>query len=41
MRHWLAADFALGFERVYVHHVGRDQERFIEAFTREVLPRVC
>lgn len=37
---WLAADAELGFERVYVHHVGRDQERFIEAYASQVLPRV-
>jgi coenzyme F420-dependent glucose-6-phosphate dehydrogenase len=30
----------LGFERLYVHHVGRDQERFIERFAVEVLPQL-
>jgi coenzyme F420-dependent glucose-6-phosphate dehydrogenase len=35
---WLGADLELGFERVYVHHVGCDQERFIERMGSEVLP---
>jgi coenzyme F420-dependent glucose-6-phosphate dehydrogenase len=37
---WLAADLDLGFERLYLHHVGRDQAGFIEAFGRHVLPRL-
>jgi probable non-F420 flavinoid oxidoreductase len=37
---WLVGDAELGFERVYVHHVGRDQPRFIEAFASQVLPRL-
>ncbi|WBU39206.1 TIGR03557 family F420-dependent LLM class oxidoreductase [Homoserinibacter sp. YIM 151385] len=28
----------LGFDRIFLHDVGRDQARFIEAFGREVLP---
>jgi probable non-F420 flavinoid oxidoreductase len=36
---WLEGDLALGFERVYVHQVARDQASFIEAWGREVLPR--
>jgi probable non-F420 flavinoid oxidoreductase len=36
---WLEEDLELGFERVYVHQVGRDQVPFIEAWGREVLPR--
>lgn len=33
------AEFAgMGFERTFVHHVGRDQSGFIEAYGREVLP---
>jgi coenzyme F420-dependent glucose-6-phosphate dehydrogenase len=39
-RAWLESDFEIGFERVYVHHVGTDQPRFIEAFARTVLPFV-
>ena len=38
---WLAGDLELGFERVYVHHVGRDQERFIERMGSEVLPALA
>ena len=30
----------LGFDEVYVHNVGRNQEAFIEAYAREVLPRL-
>jgi len=30
----------LGFDEVYVHNVGRNQETFIQAFGREVLPRL-
>ena len=37
---WLQSYADLGFDRVYVHNVGRNQEEFIEAFGREVLPRV-
>ncbi len=37
---WLAADLELGFERVYVHHVGRDQAAFIDRFGAEVLPEL-
>ncbi len=37
---WIEADRALGFDRVYVHQVGRDQRRYIEAFGKHVLPRV-
>lgn len=29
-----------GFERVYLHHLGQNQERFIEFMEREVLPEV-
>jgi hypothetical protein len=37
---WLARDIERGFERVYLHEVGVEQERFIEAFGRKVLPRL-
>jgi hypothetical protein len=30
----------LGFDEVYVHNVGRNQDAFIEAYGREVLPRI-
>jgi hypothetical protein len=30
----------LGFDEVYVHNVGRNQEAFIAAYGREVLPRL-
>jgi alkanesulfonate monooxygenase SsuD/methylene tetrahydromethanopterin reductase-like flavin-dependent oxidoreductase (luciferase family) len=35
---WLAADLALGFERLYLHNVNREQEAFIDAFGTHVLP---
>jgi hypothetical protein len=28
----------MGFEALYLHEVGPEQERFVEAFGREVLP---
>lgn len=37
---WIEADRALGFDRIYVHDVGRNQERFIEDFARDVLSRI-
>lgn len=36
---WLEEDFAMGFDGVFVHQVGLEQEAFIDAFGREVLPR--
>jgi alkanesulfonate monooxygenase SsuD/methylene tetrahydromethanopterin reductase-like flavin-dependent oxidoreductase (luciferase family) len=34
-------DYAdLGFDEVYLHHVGKEQRRFVEAFGREVLPQL-
>ena len=35
---WLHADAALGFERIYLHDVGREQERFLDDFGAHVLP---
>lgn len=35
---WLQDDLALGFERIYIHNVNREQERFIQAFGERVLP---
>ncbi len=37
---WLDRDRALGFERIYVHDVGENQERFIQSFSELVLPRI-
>ncbi|MCR1781592.1 TIGR03885 family FMN-dependent LLM class oxidoreductase [Nocardioides carbamazepini] len=40
--HWyvdrLASYAALGIDRVYLHQVGRDQERFVDTFGERVLP---
>ncbi|MGE5333058.1 MAG: LLM class flavin-dependent oxidoreductase, partial [Nitrososphaerota archaeon] len=30
----------LGFDQIYIHNVGRNQQEFIEAFGRNVLPRL-
>jgi probable non-F420 flavinoid oxidoreductase len=35
---WIEADFGRGFDAVYLHDVGPEQERFVETFGREVLP---
>ena len=37
---WLHGDLELGFDGLFLHEVGPDQERFVEAFGREVLPAV-
>ena len=37
---WLHEYAELGFEAIYVHHVGREQRPFIEAFGEQVLPRL-
>lgn len=38
---WLADDLELGFDRVYVHNVNREQQRFIDAFAQGVLPQLA
>lgn len=35
---WLRQDIDLGFDRLYLHNVNREQQRFIEAFGEHVLP---
>lgn len=35
---WIHADFELGFERVMLHNVNREQARFIDTFGEKVLP---
>ena len=37
---WLQEDVALGFERIYLHNVSREQARFIDDFGSRVLPLV-
>ncbi|KQX05368.1 MULTISPECIES: TIGR03885 family FMN-dependent LLM class oxidoreductase [unclassified Leifsonia] len=32
---------SIGFDRLYLHHVGRDQDRFIDVFGAEVLPQLA
>ena len=35
---WIEELVALGFDAVYLHHVGQEQRRFVDAFGRHVLP---
>jgi probable non-F420 flavinoid oxidoreductase len=35
---WLREDLEMGFDALYLHEVGPEQERFVEIFGREVLP---
>src|SRR5919107_31380 len=35
---WIEDMVGLGFDAVYLHHVGQDQRRFIDVFGRHVLP---
>lgn len=35
---WLEEYFEMGFERIYLHNVGRNQQEFIEAFAERVIP---
>lgn len=37
---WLHERLELGFDGVYVHHVGKEQDAFIDAFADKVLPEV-
>ena len=37
---WIAEYAALGFDEIYIHNAGRNQEAFIKFFGREVLPRL-
>ncbi|TWD81293.1 putative non-F420 flavinoid oxidoreductase [Kribbella amoyensis] len=37
---WLDEYAALGFDAIYLHHVGREQAEFVEVFGSKVLPRL-
>jgi probable non-F420 flavinoid oxidoreductase len=37
---WIGELAELGFDHIYLHHVGREQRPFIEAFGEHVLPRL-
>lgn len=37
---WIAERAEIGFDAVYLHHVGREQDRFIEVFGSRVLPEL-
>ncbi len=37
---WIGRELERGFQAVYLHEVGPEQERFVEVFGREVLPRL-
>lgn len=36
-RDWLAQYAELGFDEIYLHHVGQEQQGFIDAFGSKVL----
>jgi probable non-F420 flavinoid oxidoreductase len=38
---WLRSYAELGFDEIYLHHVGQRQEAFIEAFGSDVLPELA
>ncbi|MCL3862408.1 TIGR03885 family FMN-dependent LLM class oxidoreductase [Actinotalea sp. K2] len=38
---WIADLVALGFDEVYLHHVGKEQSRFIDTFGEHVLPELA
>ena len=38
---WIAADARLGFSRVVLHNVNREQERFVDDFGAHVLPQLA
>jgi hypothetical protein len=37
---WLHDLVELGFDEVYLHHVGQEQRRWLEVFGAEVLPQL-
>jgi probable non-F420 flavinoid oxidoreductase len=37
---WIAEYAELGFDQIYLHHVGREQRPFLDAFGRHVLPQL-
>jgi coenzyme F420-dependent glucose-6-phosphate dehydrogenase len=37
---WFQADAAIGFDAIYINHVGRDLKRFLAVFGEKVLPKV-
>jgi hypothetical protein len=37
---WLADMIGMGFDGVWIHHVGQSQQAFLEAFGDKVLPQV-
>jgi alkanesulfonate monooxygenase SsuD/methylene tetrahydromethanopterin reductase-like flavin-dependent oxidoreductase (luciferase family) len=37
---WLQEYADLGFDAIYLHHVGREQREFVDVFGSKVLPRL-
>jgi hypothetical protein len=37
---WLRELADLGVDAIYVHHVGKEQDRFLDVFGEQVLPEV-
>ncbi len=40
-RDWLAEYAELGFDDVYLHHVGQHQQPFLDTFGEHVLPQLA
>jgi hypothetical protein len=38
---WLQQIAQLGVDTIFLHHVGKDQRRFVETFAARVLPEVA
>jgi alkanesulfonate monooxygenase SsuD/methylene tetrahydromethanopterin reductase-like flavin-dependent oxidoreductase (luciferase family) len=38
---WLRDAVELGFDEVYLHHVGQEQQEFIEVFGERVVPELA
>jgi hypothetical protein len=37
---WLAEYAEIGFDEIYLHHVGQEQRPFLDAFGEHVLPQL-
>ena len=38
---WLQRIAELGVDTIFLHHVGKEQRRFVETFAERVLPEVA
>lgn len=37
---WLLEYAAMGFDEIYLHHVGQNHDRYLDVFASEVLPQL-